>query len=194
MISWLNEELRRARDHAYSELLARSQIEDALGESEERYRLWQRPRRMASSLLMNHSTIVFANPAAARMFGYERDEIIGQPLTMLMLNTSACARNDFGALYGTAKNIWTAGGTTARSAQEQLRNRDRGIVWRVFERSAVFLYGVIRDITSRKRFDEQLRHTARLKVWVYWPAALPMIQQLINGIWGAASLASHGLL
>src|SRR5436190_22294964 len=31
-----------------------------------------------------HSTILFANPATEKIFGYSHDEIVGQSLTMLM--------------------------------------------------------------------------------------------------------------
>ena len=70
VISWLNEALHQARQRAESELLARRQSEAAIRESEERYRVMAEAASDGMITIDEHSTILFANDAAARMFGY----------------------------------------------------------------------------------------------------------------------------
>jgi PAS domain S-box-containing protein len=62
----------------------RKQMEDALLESEERYRIVAETASDAIISIDEQSTILFINQAATRIFGYEVEQMIGQPLTMLM--------------------------------------------------------------------------------------------------------------
>src|SRR5439155_1022204 len=102
---------------------------------------------------------------AARMFGYTRDEIIGHPLTMLMPEH--------------LRDVHETG------LQHYVQTREKHLNWQGVEFPGlrkngeqiglevafgeyvqgdhVVFTGVIRDITERKRFDEQLQHTARLE-------------------------------
>ncbi|MEO8622628.1 MAG: PAS domain S-box protein [bacterium] len=53
-------------------------------ESEEGYRAVVEAATDAIITMDEHSTILFANPAALRVFGYEAHELVGQQVTMLM--------------------------------------------------------------------------------------------------------------
>ncbi|MDQ4120946.1 MAG: PAS domain S-box protein [Acidobacteriota bacterium] len=63
---------------------ARRQMEGALLESEERYRIVAETATDAIISIDEQSTIIFINKAATRIFGYEIEQMLGQPLTMLM--------------------------------------------------------------------------------------------------------------
>jgi PAS domain S-box-containing protein len=59
-------------------------MEEALLESEEKYRIVAETATDAIISIDEKSTILFINRAAKRIFGYEIEEMIGQSLTMLM--------------------------------------------------------------------------------------------------------------
>ena len=56
----------------------------ALRESEEHYRAVAEAATDAIVTIDSDSAILIVNPATERIFGYTTDELIGQPLTMLM--------------------------------------------------------------------------------------------------------------
>ena len=62
----------------------RKRTEEALRESEERYRTVAETAADAIISIDENSSILFANSATAQVFGYTPDEIIGKNLTMLM--------------------------------------------------------------------------------------------------------------
>jgi PAS domain S-box-containing protein len=63
---------------------ARKEMEEALLESEEKYRIVAETATDAIISIDDKSTILFINRAATRIFGYEIEQMIGQSLTMLM--------------------------------------------------------------------------------------------------------------
>lgn len=63
---------------------ARKEMEEALLESEEKYRIVAETATDAIISIDEQSTILFINRAATRIFGYEIEQMIGQSLTMLM--------------------------------------------------------------------------------------------------------------
>ena len=68
-----------------SEKLIESQRDKpAFRESEEHYRAVTEAATDAIITIDSDSTILTVNPAAERIFGYSSQEMIGQPLTMLM--------------------------------------------------------------------------------------------------------------
>ncbi|HMJ08199.1 MAG TPA: PAS domain S-box protein, partial [Pyrinomonadaceae bacterium] len=63
---------------------AQQMAEDALRQSEERYRMLAETASDAILTIDGESTILFVNEAAERIFGYSAGEMLGQKLTMLM--------------------------------------------------------------------------------------------------------------
>jgi PAS domain S-box-containing protein len=63
---------------------AQREMEEALLESEEKYRVVAETATDAIISIDEKSTILFINRAAERIFGYKVEEMIGQPITMLM--------------------------------------------------------------------------------------------------------------
>ena len=77
------------------DITARKQAEEALKESEERYRVITVSALDAILTIDDESRIIFSNPAVERIFGYTTRELEGRSLTMLMpegLRQSACQR------------------------------------------------------------------------------------------------------
>jgi PAS domain S-box-containing protein len=64
--------------------LYKHQLYQNLRESEERYRIVAETATDAIVTIDEESKITFVNPAAEQIFGYTQDEMLGQPLTMLM--------------------------------------------------------------------------------------------------------------
>jgi PAS domain S-box-containing protein len=67
-----------------AKFIERKRSEEALRESEARYRVVVETASDAIFTIDQDSTILFANPGAERLFGYSREELIGCPLTILM--------------------------------------------------------------------------------------------------------------
>lgn len=99
------------------------------------------------------------NPATERIFGYKAAEMVGQPLSMLMPEPDASAHDGYVAEYlrtGRAKILGV--GREARGLRQD------GVVFpleiNVTElkqgRNRLFI-GIVRDITERKRTEEDLR-------------------------------------
>jgi PAS domain S-box-containing protein len=66
------------------QFMARQRGEESLRESEARYRLVVESAAEAIFTIDRQSTILFANSAAEKIFGYRPEELVGHPLTMLM--------------------------------------------------------------------------------------------------------------
>jgi PAS domain S-box-containing protein len=69
---------------ACEDIEERKQVESARGYIEEKYRLVVETASDAVISLDETSAILLANPATARVFGYDPAELIGKPLTVLM--------------------------------------------------------------------------------------------------------------
>ena len=63
---------------------AKRKAEKALLDSEERYRIVAQTASDAIVSIGPDSVIQYVNPATERIFGYSSDELIGEPITMLM--------------------------------------------------------------------------------------------------------------
>jgi PAS domain S-box-containing protein len=66
------------------DITQRKHVEEALAESEERYRTVAETASDAILSIDENSTILFANSATAEIFGYKPDELVGKSLTLLM--------------------------------------------------------------------------------------------------------------
>jgi PAS domain S-box-containing protein len=66
------------------QFIERKAAEVALRESEERYRLVAETASDAIITINEKSTILFANPAVEKVFGYQREDLLGQNLAVLM--------------------------------------------------------------------------------------------------------------
>jgi PAS domain S-box-containing protein len=123
-------------------LLRLRRAEEALRESEERYRLIAENASAAVIVLDEQSTILFANRSAEGVFGYTPDELINQKLTLLM-DEPMCARH----LAGLARYLAT-GQRGCRWDGMEVQGRHRSGREITLEVS----YGEYRDRKGRRRF------------------------------------------
>ena len=119
----------------------------AFRESEEHYRAVAEAATDAIITIDSDSTILVVNPAAERIFGYSSDEMIGQPLTMLMPQYLPHLHKTAVQLPGLHKN----------SAKIPLE-----ISFGEFTHDGRrFFIGIARDISERKRLQERQARLAR---------------------------------
>jgi two-component system cell cycle sensor histidine kinase/response regulator CckA len=155
---------RRARLVLAIDITERKRQEEALHESEERYRTVTETASEAIITIDEDSNILFVNHAAEVTFGYSSKEMLGQKLTMLMpdylrklhqagLKRYAAAGEKHIAWHGTELPGLHKSGTEVPleiSFGEFLRNGQR------------FFTGICRDITERKRADEERERLAAI--------------------------------
>ena len=77
-------ELAAANEELRKEIADREHAEEDLRSSEEKHRLVVETANDAVVSMDDNGTIQSANPATARIFGYDPAELVGQPLTFLM--------------------------------------------------------------------------------------------------------------
>jgi PAS domain S-box-containing protein len=149
-----------------TDITERKQTEDTLRESEEKYRVVAETASDAIITIDEESRIVYANPNAEKVFGYAVEELLGQPLTILMPE-SLRARH-LAALKkfcdtGQRSIAWKGKEFMGlhRSGRELPIEISFGAMRQQDDR--YIFTGIVRDITERKRAEEALRDlTGRL--------------------------------
>lgn len=147
-----------------SEKLIESQrAKVAFRESEEHYRAVAAAAMDAIITIDSDSTILVVNPAAERIFGYSSDEMIGQPVTMLMPEYLRHLHNAGITRYmetGRKHIGWAAAqlpGLHKNSAEIPLE-----ISFAEFtDDGQHFFIGIARDISERKRLQDRQARLAR---------------------------------
>lgn len=148
------------------DITVRMQTEQELRDSEERFRIATENIRDAFILINDEDgKVVLWNPAAAALFGYSKDEALGQPIHKLI----APPRFQEEAKAGLAHFAKTGEGPViARTLELPARHRDGKEFLVELSLSATQLggrwhaAGVIRDITERKQTEDQLRKLAQV--------------------------------
>lgn len=135
----------------------RRRIEQKLSESEARYRNVAETAAEVIVTVDAQMVIQFANPAAARVFGYAPPELVGQSLELLVPPRS-------GEGAPSLKSYLQREERPAHWSSIELLGQHRDghelqidLSFSEFERDgATFFTGIIRDITDRKRMEQQL--------------------------------------
>ena len=151
--------LRDLADQMQTELVARTEVEEARRESEERYRFLAESASDGIVTIDQDREILFANRAAEKIFGLDGTDMVGKPFRMLI--PERLREDHDAALKQHLETVITrtpehplqiagiAGGrreiTVEISFGEYVKNEKR-----------VFT-GVIRDVTERKQLEQVLK-------------------------------------
>jgi PAS domain S-box-containing protein len=137
----------------------RKRAEDELKRSEARHRVVVETASDAVVSIDEGGTIILANPATKRIFGYTPEELVGKPLTVLMpgamrgLHETGLKRN----LETGARHLnWQGTEMTALRANGQEFPAEVSFGEMTVDQRKVFT-GFIRDISEKKRAEEELR-------------------------------------
>ncbi|HKX27063.1 MAG TPA: PAS domain S-box protein [Blastocatellia bacterium] len=145
---------------AFNEMLIQIQDRDAhLRDSEESYRTVAETASDAIITIDHESKILFVNRATERIFGYMMPELLGRPLTMLMPQALRDAHTSGLAKYlATSQKHIPWHGVEVPGLHRTGREIPLDISFGEFVKDGrVFFTGVARDITERKRAEDQIR-------------------------------------
>jgi PAS domain S-box-containing protein len=165
------------------DLTERKAAEEHLRESEERYRVTTEAASDGIITIDDRHSILFANRAAARLLGYDRDEIAGRPVTMLMPGYAEAVTT--GPVPEAALQPLELIGIH-RSGEEILLELSLG---QYVVNGRPMTTGVFRDIGARKRLEQQLQHTAKLESLGLLAGGIAHdFNNLLTGILGGSTL------
>src|SRR5579871_1592290 len=156
-------ELATANEELRKEIADRRQAEEGLKTSEEKHRLVVETANDAVVSMDDDGIIQFANPATAKIFGYDPAELIGRPLTILMPERMRRLHDAGFRRYLTTSHRhinWQGTELIAlrKGGQEFPAEVSFGELTRDGHR--VFT-GFIRDISERKQAADRLRASER---------------------------------
>jgi PAS domain S-box-containing protein len=154
-----NDELNRANIELKQEIIERTKAEDALQLSEQRYRTITTTANDAIIMMDDIGNISFWNPAAEKLFGYTKEEVLGKDLHNLL----APYRYISAYQKGIKKFKETGEGALIGKTVELEAIKKDGTEFPV-ELSLSALYvknklnaiGIVRNITDRKSSEEKI--------------------------------------
>ena len=139
----------------------RWRVEEALRDSEERFRTVTETASDAIIVIDQEGTIELANPSTQKIFGYSREELLGQNLSLLMP-----ARFQAAHCMGLERYVKTGIRTITWEAVEIFGLRRDGtevpleLSFGSFTKEGKrFFTGIIRDISERKRAEQALHES-----------------------------------
>ena len=139
----------------------RKRAEDELRRSEARHRVVVETASDAVVSIDESGTIILANPATKRIFGYNPEELIGKPLTVLMPGAMGKLHEAGFKRYletGARRLNWGGTEMTALRANGEEFPAEVSFGEMTANQRKVFT-GFIRDISEKKRSEEELHNT-----------------------------------
>ena len=140
------------------DITERKRSEEALRESEERFRSVAQSANDAIISANSSGNIIFWNKAAQEMFGYTGEEVLGQPLTILMPERYRDAyQKGMGRLRLTGESRFVGKITELTGLRKDGSEFPFEISlasWKVGEEA--FYTSIIRDISERKQMEQAL--------------------------------------
>jgi PAS domain S-box-containing protein len=143
------------------QLMERKRAEDALRKSELRFRTFAETASDAIVTVDQEGTIVFANPAAERVFGHAVSDLIGEDLVALMPESMRAAHRSGFARYqqtGRRHLSWLA--VELPGLHRDGHEIPLEVSFGEFPSDGRrYFTGIIRDVTERRRAEEALRRS-----------------------------------
>jgi len=148
---------------AVTDITDRKQEESALRYSEQNYRLVVQTAPDAVISIDESGAILFANPATARIFGYDPTELIGKPLTILMPEfLRKLHEHGFSRYLATGERHINWQGTELTGLRKNGQEFPVEISFGELSRDGHKVFtGFIRDISERKQAEEMRAAHAR---------------------------------
>jgi two-component system sensor kinase FixL len=146
------------------DLSARVALESRLRASEERWRSIIESAVDAIIVIDSHGTVEAFNPGAERLLGYRETEVVGRNVSMLMPSPFREEHDGYLSRYlqtGDAKIIGIGREVTGRRADGSLFPLHLSVGEMVLGGQRKFT-GILHDLSSRVRMEEQLREQAAL--------------------------------
>ncbi|MBV9279629.1 MAG: PAS domain S-box protein, partial [Chloroflexi bacterium] len=136
------------------DITERKQMQEALRQNEERHRAITETASDAMITMDRTSRILFVNPAATRIFGYREDELVGQPLSMLLPESLRNTPRADVRQYVHSDGSGALTTTEVPGRHQSGRELCLEIGFAHWSRGDERMYtGVIRDVTERKRAE-----------------------------------------
>jgi len=138
----------------------RKRAEDELRRSEARHRVVVETASDAVVSIDESGTIILANPATKRIFGYDSEELIGKPLTVLMPGAMRKLHDTGFKRYletGERQLNWQGTEVTAMRASGEEFPAEVSFGEMTIDGRKIFT-GFIRDISEKKRAEEELHN------------------------------------
>ncbi len=151
----------------FADVTQRKGEESALRYSEENYRLVVEKAPDAMISVDERGAILFANPATARIFGYDPAELIGKPLTVLMPEFLRKQHEEgFRRYLASGRRHMNWQGTELTALRKNGREFPVEISFGELSRDGHKVFtGFIRDISERKQAEEmQAAHARQIAV------------------------------
>ncbi|MBD3165868.1 PAS domain S-box protein, partial [bacterium] len=148
---------RKARVIAMRDITDRLQVEEALRESEERFRGIFETSHAGLVFADDHGRVLLANPAFLELTGYSRDELLQRHFTEIT------HKDDLDREYALMEGIRTGQQDGYRMEKRYIR-KDGTTVWadvsvspfRNQDGQTQHYVGVVTDITERKRTEQEI--------------------------------------
>ncbi len=158
-------ERHKMQSELRAEIEERAKVQQALQLSEQRYRLLSEASPMGILLTGELGRVIDANTQALRMFGYERGELIGEPIEMLLPERLRRSHQEHRSGYARKPHERPMG-----IGKELIARRKDGTEFPVevgleplVTKEGVLISSTIVDITGRKKMEEQLRLSQRME-------------------------------
>jgi len=171
----------------------RKLAEEALRESEQKFRAITTTASDAILLMDDRGTIIYWNPAAERIFGYSAQEAIGKDLHILL---SPQRMHDFYQM-GFARFVETGQGPLVNKTVDITAINKEGREFPIEISTSVMnikshwhALGIIRDISERKRAEAEMQRSQKLESLGTLAGGIAHdFNNLLQGVFGYISLA-----
>ena len=185
----LEELVRERTAELEAEIAERKQAEEALKQSEERYRTLVERMTDGLGVQDENGIITYVNNRLCEMWGYSRDEIIGQPVTAFLDEANRKVLGEQFARRRKGEQEAYEIGWTGKDGRKISTLMSPSPLFNV-EGNFRGSFAVITDITERRRMEEELLKVQKLEsIGTLAGGIAHDLNNLLTGVLGNISLA-----